>query len=261
MRVWIEGRIREEEVDAIVEILREQGIRVVSFDGEEVKSGDDIWWGAGAGILNSWIVIKVVPPRGIPELIRKRGWRICLFKGRRGLMESLTRVVMPAPVSCKLYKKVGGSHMYKIEGVVDVNLLRLIGTFDDIEIARPYDSYWFSGKVIPEVVVKRLYPVFGGTGFGKGIVSDNMVAKIVPLSGFAERYRAIRAARVLCKDDKLGLRLARVVTGLPIRRCSELDEVKEMGIIWDVVIRISASDAVDSEKIAIAGMVDSMSRA
>ncbi|PNV81076.1 MAG: hypothetical protein C0179_04565 [Fervidicoccus sp.] len=260
MRVWIEGRVGEEEVDAIVEILREQGIRVVSFDGEEIKNGEDIWWGAGAGILNSWIVVKVEPPK-VVDVIKKRGWRLCLWKNRRSLMYALTGVALGSHTSCKLYKKIEKEYRYKIEGVVDIDILKLLSNIDDIEVVRPYNDYWFGGTVIPEVMVERLYPVFGGVGFGKGIVSNKMVARIIRhgKGGELEIYDAVKAAKILCRDgDEEALRLARVVTGLPVKRCSELSEIRYRGFMWRVMIRLGATDVVNSYEVALAGMIDSM---
>jgi hypothetical protein len=260
VRVRIEGVLRPEEVDAVVETLREQGIKVIGFDGEEVRSGDDIWWGAGAGILNTWIIIKVNPPK-VVDVIKKRGWKLCLWRSRRNLMYALTGTILNNHVSCKLYKKLGEEYRYKIEGVVDVDFLKLLSEFDDVEIVKPYDSYWFSGVVIPEVMVERLYPVFGGVGFGRGIVADKMVTKIKKYRVWdkLEVYDAVEAAKILCKDnDEETLRLARVVTGLPVKRCSELDRIRYRGFMWSMIMRLGATDVVNSYEIALAGMVDSM---
>jgi hypothetical protein len=260
MRVWIEGVLSPEEVDAVVETLREQGIRVIGFDGNEVRSGDDIWWGAGAGVDNSWVVIKVKPPK-VDNVIKKRGWRLCLWKSRRNLMYALTGVALGSHVSCKLYKKMEKEYRYKIEGVVGIDLLKLLSEVDDIEVVRPYNNYWFGGAVIPEVMVERLYPVFGGVGFGRGIVADKIVAKIRKPEKWngLEVYDAVKAAKILCEDgDEETLRLARAVTGLAVKRCSELDKVKNRGFVWRTIIRLGATDVVNGYEVALAGMVDSM---
>jgi len=260
MRVRVEGVLSPEEVDAVVETLREQGIKVIGFDGEEVRSGDDIWWGAGAGILNTWVIIKVKPPK-IVDVIKKRGWKLCLWKSRRIWMDALTGIALGKNVSCKLYKKLGEEYRYRIEGIVDVDLLKLLGRFDDVDIVKPYDSYWFGGAVIPEVMVERLYPVFGGVGFTKGIVSDKMVAVIRKTEKRypSEVYDAVKAVKILCSDDdEEALRLARAVTGLGVKRCSELDGIRYRGFMWSTIIRLGATDVVNSYEVALAGMVDSV---
>lgn len=258
MRVWVEGYLDAVEVDAVVEVLRERGVKVIGFDGEEVRSGDDIWWGAGAGIDDLWVTIEVRPPK-VVDVIKRRGWRLCLWKSGREIMPDLNYVAVDSFATCKTYKKMKEEYRYKIMGVVDMDMLKLIGhKIDDIVVKRSRQVYWFSGKVLPEVMVERLYPIFSGVGFRKGIVHDKMVATIMFLERDALHvYRAVEAVKMLCKDgDEETLRLARVVTGLPIRRCSELDRVKYRGFVWEVVIGLE--DNVNSQEIAVAGMVDAV---
>ncbi len=258
IRVWVDGWLSEAGVDMVVKLLNDWGIRVVGFDGEEVESGGDVWWGAGAGIDGLWIVIRTWPPK-IVDAIKKRGPKLCRSRRNKELMYVLTGFALKSFESCGTYRELGKEYKYSIEGVVNVDILRVVDTIVRIEVAEPHYIYRFGGTVIPEVFVSRIYPVFGGVGFKKGIVSSKMVATIRRISRLREWeiYDAVKAVKILCEDgeDEEVLKVARVVTGLPVRSCSELDAVRNRGVMWDVEIKLKPSSAINSYEVTTAGML------